>query len=306
MSGYGNGDSPATDGNNTRRRIRIKILPRGSRSGSSNASSNSPPTVARDIPVEKAQETSSVAAPVEDDNGNETESPLTVSPVSANNSSPSTEDKSSENPSPSGSSDSTKKSPTTAQGKSTKRRISDESRRSTRASPTMPPNFPPCPITNPDASGIALWHQGCEAVQRPDGTVDGLDVVNWMMTRRGGIANPWPRLEENRTSLRAMRRERIDLQKLAQRQEEEAEIARQKEERRLANKRRYRPRGQIAKEKAERAAAAAAAAAAAPEEEAQQQAQEETSGTNKRSLTEETEADNEESQAKKAKLDATI
>lgn len=217
------------------------------------------------------------------------ESSLTVSPVSANNSSSSPEQKPSKNPSPNNFSDKKKKKPAaTAKTKTSKRRNSD-----------MSDNWPPCPITNPDPSGIALWRQGCEAVQRPDGSVDGLDVVNWMMTRRGGVANPWPRLEENRAAVRAMGRQRIDPLKILQQQEEEAEIARLKEERRQANKRRYRPRGQIAKEKAERAAAAAKKA----KEDAQEQAQEETSGANKRPLNDETEADNEEPQAKKTKLD---
>lgn len=220
------------------------------------------------------------------------ESSLTVSPVSANNSSSSPEQKPSKNPSPNNSSDNKKKKKpaATAKTKTSKRRNSD-----------MSDNWPPCPITNPDPSGIALWRQGCEAVQRPDGSVDGLDVVNWMMTRRGGVANPWPRLEENRAAVRAMGRQRIDPLKILQQQEEEAEIARLKEERRQANKRRYRPRGQIAREKAERAAAAAAAEKA--KEEAQEQAQKETSGANKRPLNDETEADNEEPQAKKARLD---
>lgn len=215
------------------------------------------------------------------------ESSLTVSPVSANNSSSSPEQKPSKDPSPNNSSDKKKKKPaTTPKTKTSKRRNSD-----------MSDDWPPCPITNPDPSGIALWRQGCEAVQRPDGSVDGLDVVNWMMTRRGGITSPWPRLEENKAAVRAMGRQRIDPIKILQQQAEEAEVARLKEERRQANKRRYRPRGQIAKEKAERAAAAAAA------EKAQEQAQEETSGANKRPLDDDTEVENEEPQAKKTKLD---
>ncbi|KAJ4169442.1 hypothetical protein NW754_016470 [Fusarium falciforme] len=278
----GNNDIAAAQGNNDRPRIRIKLLPRGSRSSS--ASSSKSPTE----DDQKVLETAAVLAAMKHQTIPE-ESSLAVSPVSANNSSSSPEQKPSKNPSPNNSSDKKKKKPAaTAKTKTSKRRNSD-----------MSDNWPPCPITNPDPSGIALWRQGCEAVQRPDGSVDGLDVVNWMMTRRGGVANPWPRLEENRAAVRAMGRQRIDSLKILQQQEEEAEIARLKEERRQANKRRYRPRGQIAREKAERAAAATEKA----KEEAQEQAQEESSGANKRPLDDETEADNEEPQAKKTKLD---
>ncbi|KAJ4328273.1 hypothetical protein N0V84_001313 [Fusarium piperis] len=291
----GNNDIAAAQGNNDRPRIRIKLLPRGSRSSS--ASSSKSPTDAQ-----KALETASVLAAMKNNQTIPEESSLTVSPVSANNSSSSPEEKPSKNPSPNNSSDKKKKKKIViAKNKSNKRRNSDETRRTTKTTAAMSENWPPCPITNPDPSGIALWREGCEAVQRPDGSVDGLDVVNWMMTRRGGVANPWPRLEENQAAVRAMGRQRIDPRKILQQQEEEAEIARLKEERRQANKRRYRPRGQIAKEKAERAAAAAAAA-----EQAKEKAQEEISGTNKRPLDDETEADKDEPQAKKTKLDAVV
>ncbi|KAH7273881.1 hypothetical protein FSOLCH5_001246 [Fusarium solani] len=281
----GNNNIAAAQGNNDRPRIRIKLLPRGSRSSSASGSKSPSDD------DQKVLETAAVLAAMKHQTIPE-ESSLTVSPVSANNSSSSPEQKPSKNPSPNNSSDNKKKKKpaATAKTKTSKRRNSD-----------MSDNWPPCPITNSDPSGIALWRQGCEAVQRPDGSVDGLDVVNWMMTRRGGVANPWPRLEENRAAVRAMGRQRIDPLKILQQQEEEAEIARLKEERRQANKRRYRPRGQIAREKAERAAAAAAAEKA--KEEAQEQAQKETSGANKRPLNDETEADNEEPQAKKARLD---
>ncbi|KAI8719170.1 hypothetical protein NCS52_00697400 [Fusarium sp. LHS14.1] len=276
-------------GNNDRPRIRIKLLPRGSRSSPS-SSSKSPVSDDQEV-----LETAAILFSMKHQTIPE-ESSLTVSPVSTNksNSSSSPEQKSSKDPSPSNSSGKKKKKPAaTAKTKTSKRRNSD-----------MSDDWPPCPITNPDPSGIALWRQGCEAVQRPDGSVDGLDVVNWMMTRRGGLANPWPRLEENQATVRAMGRQRIDPLKILQQQEEEAEQARLKEERRQANKRRYRPRGQIAKEKAERAAAAAAAAAKKAKEDAEEQTEEETSGTNKRPLNDETEDDNEEPQAKKTKLDA--
>ncbi|UPK98489.1 hypothetical protein LCI18_009424 [Fusarium solani-melongenae] len=281
----GSNDIAVAQGNNDRPRIRIKLIPRGSRSSSASSSKS------RSDEDQKVLETAAVLAAMKHQTIPE-ESSLTVSPVSANNISSSPEQKPSKDPSPNNSSDKKKKKKpaATPKTKTSKRRNSD-----------MSDNWPPCPITNPDPAGIALWRQGCEAVQHPDGSVDGLDVVNWMMTRRGGIANPWPRLEENRAAVRAMGRQRIDPLKILQQQEEEAEMARLKEERRQANKRRYRPQGQIAKEKAERAAAAAAAEKA--KEDAHEQAQEETSSAKKRPLNDETEADNEETQAKKTKLD---
>ncbi|KAF5605550.1 uncharacterized protein FSUBG_6471 [Fusarium subglutinans] len=121
--------------------------------------------------------------------------------------------------------------------------------------PSLPDHFPPCPRERPTRQEIALWREGCMAVQRGDGTVDGFDVVNWMMTRKGGVLNPWPTLDEGRMAVESMGREIIDLDAIHRQQEEEAEVARLKEERRQRNKRRYRPRGQIEKEKAERRAA---------------------------------------------------
>ncbi|KAJ4131177.1 hypothetical protein NW768_006719 [Fusarium equiseti] len=74
----------------------------------------------------------------------------------------------------------------------------------------------------------------------------------------GGIARPWPQLEEGLAAIEAMRKEAIDPAEIFRRKEEEEAIARAKEERRLANKRRYRPRGQIDREREERQAALAA------------------------------------------------
>ncbi|KAF5617545.1 hypothetical protein F52700_12543 [Fusarium sp. NRRL 52700] len=124
--------------------------------------------------------------------------------------------------------------------------------------PSLPDHFPPYPRERPTRQEIALWREGCMAVQRGDGSVDGFDVVEWLMTRKGGVLNPWPMLDEGRVVVESMRREIIDLDAIRGQQEEEAEVARLKEERRQRNKRRYRPRGQIEKEKAERRAARAA------------------------------------------------
>ncbi|KAF4954648.1 hypothetical protein FGADI_5115 [Fusarium gaditjirri] len=120
---------------------------------------------------------------------------------------------------------------------------------------SLPAHFPPCPRERPTRQEVALWHEGCMAVQRGDRTVDGFDVVDWLMTRKGGVLNPWPSLDEGRMAVESMGREIIDLDAIHRQQEEEAEVARLKEERRQRNKRRYRPRGQIEKEKAKRRAA---------------------------------------------------
>ena len=78
------------------------------------------------------------------------------------------------------------------------------------------------------------------------------------MTKKGGVGRPWPQLEEGLAAIEAMKKDTIDPVEIFRRQEEEEAIARAKEERRLANKRRYRPRGQIDRERAERQAALAA------------------------------------------------
>jgi hypothetical protein len=132
-------------------------------------------------------------------------------------------------------------------------------------------------------------------VQHPDGTVHASEVINRLMTRKGGIASRWPRLEEGREAIERAKTETIDLAEIRRRQEEEDAIAGAKEERRLANKRRYRPRGQIDRERAERRAALAA-----------QKAQElENEGAND-NVQEDSVDDTEENPAKKAKLDTDI
>ncbi|KAM5365464.1 hypothetical protein ACJZ2D_010999 [Fusarium nematophilum] len=147
-------------------------------------------------------------------------------------------------------------------------------------------------MANPDRFAIDLWRQGCRTVQRPDGDIDAGDVISWLMTRKGGINNRWPQLEEGQSAIKNMRKDPIDFEVLTRQPEEMEEAARLKEERRLANKRRYRPRGQVAKERAEKRAAAAAAAAAQAE--------------TKNSQAEAVAADNEEPQAKKARIDVAL
>jgi hypothetical protein len=141
--------------------------------------------------------------------------------------------------------------------KSTKRRRSDESRSSDEI-PTLPPNFPPCPIEPPDRRAVVFWRDVCNAVKDADGNVNGFDAVRYLLMRPGGLGNPAPFLPEDSEAVKNMRKGIIDLDKIQRRQQEEEEIARAKEERRQANKRRYRPRGQVDRERAERRAALAA------------------------------------------------
>ncbi|KAK7417692.1 hypothetical protein QQZ08_011543 [Neonectria magnoliae] len=107
-----------------------------------------------------------------------------------------------------------------------------------------------------------LWRQGTRAARRSDGTVEEIDVIHWMMTRKGGSNAAWPQLQDGQKAIENMRKETMDITKIWRLEQERQEEERLREERRLANKYRYRPRGQVAKEKAERMAARAAAAAA--------------------------------------------
>ncbi|RFN48986.1 hypothetical protein FIE12Z_6763 [Fusarium flagelliforme] len=138
-----------------------------------------------------------------------------------------------------------------------KRRLSDDSQTGDE-NPMIPSHFPPNPIARPDRACDVFWRNACMEVQRPDGSVHAPDVIRRLMTKKGGIARPWPQLEEGLAVIKAMKKDTIDPAGIFRRQEEEEATARAKEERRLANKRRYRPRGQIDRERAERQAALAA------------------------------------------------
>ncbi|KAM0212155.1 hypothetical protein ACHAPA_007322 [Fusarium lateritium] len=148
-----------------------------------------------------------------------------------------------------------------------KRRRSQESRSSDEI-PTLPPNFPPCPIARPDRRAVAFWRDTCNAVKDAEGDVNGFDAVRYLLMRPGGLGNPAPLLPDDSEAVKDMRKDTIDLDKIHRRQQEEEEIARAKEERRQANKRRYRPRGQVDRERAERRAALAAQKAQELNEEA--------------------------------------
>ncbi|KAM0503697.1 hypothetical protein ACHAP8_002938 [Fusarium lateritium] len=139
----------------------------------------------------------------------------------------------------------------------TERRCSNSSHTSDE-SPIIPPHFPPNPVSRPDRASDLFWLHTCMQVRRPDGTVHAPEVIVWLMTRKGGRKSAWPRLEAGLAEIETMGKETINLAEVWRRQEEEDAIARAKEERRLANKRRCRPRGQIDRERAERRAALAA------------------------------------------------
>ncbi|CEI63958.1 unnamed protein product [Fusarium venenatum] len=139
----------------------------------------------------------------------------------------------------------------------TERRCSNTSHTSDE-SPIIPPHFPPNPVSRPDRTSDLFWLHACMQVRRPDGTVHAPEVIVWLMTRKGGKKSSWPRLEAGLAEIEMMRKDTIDLSEIWRRQEEGDAIARAKEERRMANKRRCRPRGQIDRERAERRAALAA------------------------------------------------
>lgn len=138
-----------------------------------------------------------------------------------------------------------------------KRRLSDDSQTGDE-SPMIPIHFPPNPITRPDRACDIFWRNACMEVQRPDGSVHAPDIIRRLMTKKGGVGRSWPQLEEGLAAIEAMKKDTIDPVEIFRQQEEEEAMTREKEERRLANKRRYRPRGQIDRERAERQAALAA------------------------------------------------
>lgn len=105
---------------------------------------------------------------------------------------------------------------------------------------------------------MAFWRDACNAAKDADGNVNGFDAVRYLLMRPGGLGNPTPYLPDDSEAVKNMRKGTIDVDKTRRQQQEEDEIARAKEERRQANKRRYRPRGQVDTERAERKAARAA------------------------------------------------
>lgn len=88
-----------------------------------------------------------------------------------------------------------------------------------------------------------IWQEGVRHVRTPDGAVDNWDVVNWIITRKGGVDAKWEELEEGKGLIEEMRRDSIDVNQILARQAMEAEERQRKEERRLANKRWFQPKG---------------------------------------------------------------
>ncbi|KAH8735127.1 hypothetical protein BGZ61DRAFT_584950 [Ilyonectria robusta] len=116
---------------------------------------------------------------------------------------------------------------------------------------TLPPNH------SFNRATREFWRQGSRAVRRPDGSVEDIDVIHWMMTRKGGINASWPQLKDGQRAIETIGKDTIDLGRIWHKCAEEQEEEKRLEERRLANKRRYRPRSDWAKEKAAKKAAAA-------------------------------------------------
>ncbi|KAH7155258.1 hypothetical protein B0J13DRAFT_654905 [Dactylonectria estremocensis] len=127
--------------------------------------------------------------------------------------------------------------------------------------PSVIATMPSLPPTHPlNRASRDLWREGSKAVRRSDGAVNDADIINWLMTRKGGINAPWPKLENNQRAVEAMGKDTIDFEKIYTQQAEKEQNEKEKEGIRLANKRRYRPRSEWAKEKAAKQAAAEAAA----------------------------------------------
>lgn len=81
-------------------------------------------------------------------------------------------------------------------------------------------------------------------MKHPDGTAEAIDIVTWLITRKGGINAHWKELEDGQRAIKNMRKEVIDFGKIQRQHEALDEEAKRKEEKRLANKQRYRPRNQ--------------------------------------------------------------
>lgn len=105
-----------------------------------------------------------------------------------------------------------------------------------------------------------LWRQGAQVVRKADGSVDDWDVINWLLTRKGGANAVWPELEESQRAIQAMRRETLDLNRIKAEIIHEWEERERKEDRRQHNKWLYRPRREWEEDKKRRQQEAAAKA----------------------------------------------
>lgn len=123
-----------------------------------------------------------------------------------------------------------------------------------------------------------LWRQGAQVVRKPDGSVNDWDVINWLLTRKGGANAVWPELEEGQRAIQAMRKETLDLNRIKAEIIEEWEERQRKEERRQHNKWLYRPRREWEQDRKRRQQEAAAKAQAIAKAEAEQQNPEKGAG----------------------------
>ncbi|CAM1504195.1 Fc.00g017860.m01.CDS01 [Cosmosporella sp. VM-42] len=147
-------------------------------------------------------------------------------------------------------------SPETGPSDSTENTTANKTRKANRRATTPPDNYPPILYKPTEKGDEAFWKKACRAARRDGkGKVKLFDVVNWMGNRKGGYNLDWPQLREAKAAIATMRKGTIDLDKIHRKIAEEESEKQSKEERRLANKRRYQPRSAWAKEKAAQQAA---------------------------------------------------
>lgn len=59
-----------------------------------------------------------------------------------------------------------------------------------------------------------LWRAGSRAVQEPDGTVDLLQVADWLLTRKRGGNAKWKQLELTNKAIQKLRKETLDVERI--------------------------------------------------------------------------------------------
>ena len=94
-----------------------------------------------------------------------------------------------------------------------------------------------------------LWTRAFDAVRQKDGTADTARALSWIMTQKGGGKAKWTELEEAKKGIENIRRSGLDVARIRRQMEEEQDEVNRREQRRLANKLRYRPRSQWTKKR---------------------------------------------------------
>jgi hypothetical protein len=97
-----------------------------------------------------------------------------------------------------------------------------------------------------------LWARGSRAVQQPDGTVNQLDVLNWILRQKGGAHADWPMLREAEQQIEQLRKQTYDLPAMRQQVIDEYEEYMRREERRQAARRRLLAQSKRTREKQDR------------------------------------------------------